>query len=86
LVPELFRDRIHQPYRSALIPGISDCLEFRHEGLAGVFISGAGSSVMAIATANAEEIGEALVGRFRRNGVAARATRLKADNRGAQIL
>ena len=43
LVPELFRDRIHQPYRSALIPGISDCLEFRHEGLAGVFISGAGS-------------------------------------------
>src|SRR5580704_4698603 len=86
LVPELFLDRIHQPYRSVLIPGISDCLEFRHEGLAGVFISGAGSSVMAVATANAEEIGEALVGRFRRNGVAARATRLKADNRGAQML
>lgn len=86
LAPELFRDRIHQPYRSALIPGISDCLEFRHEGLAGVFISGAGSSVMALATANANEIGEALVERFARNGVAARATHLKADNRGAQIL
>jgi homoserine kinase len=86
LTPELFRDRIHQPYRSVLIPGISDCLAFRQEGLAGVFISGAGSSVMAIATANAAEIGEALVERFRRNGVAARATYLKAENRGAQIL
>ena len=86
LTPEIFRDRIHQPYRSALIPGIADCLEFRHEGLAGVFISGAGSSVMAIATKNATEIGDALVEKFSGNGVKARATHLKADNRGAQIL
>lgn len=83
--PEIFRDRIHQPYRSALIPGIADCLEFRHEGLAGVFISGAGSSVMAIATKNAAEIGNALVEKFSRHAVNARATRLKADNRGAQV-
>jgi homoserine kinase len=86
LAPEFFRDRIHQPYRSALIPGIADCLEFRHAGLAGVFISGAGSSVMAIATKNAAEIAEALVANFSRNGVKARATHLKADNRGAQVL
>jgi homoserine kinase len=86
LTPEIFRDRIHQPYRSALIPGIADCLEFRHEGLAGVFISGAGSSVMAIAKKNAAEIGDVLVEKFSRNGVKARATHLKADNRGAQIL
>ncbi|MGA8074253.1 MAG: homoserine kinase [Candidatus Acidiferrales bacterium] len=86
LTPEIFRDRIHQPYRSPLIPGIADCLEFRHEGLGGVFISGAGSSVMAIATKHATEIGDALVEKFNRNGVKARATHLKADNRGAQIL
>jgi homoserine kinase len=86
LTPELFRDRVHQPYRAPLIPGIADCLEHREEGLAGVFISGAGSSVMAIATANAEKIGAALVEKFSRNGVAARATLLKADNLGAQIL
>ena len=86
LLPELFRDRIHQPYRSPLIPGISDCLELRHEGLAGVFISGAGSSVMAIATKNAREIGDALVKKFDRNGVKAQARHLKADNRGAQVL
>jgi homoserine kinase len=86
LTPGLFLDRIHQPYRAALIPGIADCLEHHDEGLAGVFISGAGSSVMAIATANAEKIGAALVEKFSRNGVAARATLLKADNLGAQIL
>ena len=72
LVPELFRDRIHQPYRSGLIPGIADCLEYRHEGLAGIFLSGAGSSVMAVATGNAKQIGDGLVEKFRSNGVAAR--------------
>lgn len=85
-VPEIFRDRIHQPYRSGLIPGIVECLEYRQEGLAGIFISGAGSSVMALATGNAEKIGEALVEKFRHRGVAARATHLKADNCGARIL
>jgi homoserine kinase len=51
LSPELFRDNLHQPYRAPLIPGIAACLEYRHDGLAGVFISGAGSAVMAIARA-----------------------------------
>ena len=85
LSPELFADRLHQPYRSALIPGIAECLAFRHRHLAGVFLSGAGSAVMAIARRNAAEIGEALVGEFRRKGMNARALLLKADNRGAQL-
>jgi homoserine kinase len=81
--PEIFRDRIHQPYRAPLVPGIAACLEYRHDGLAGIFLSGAGSSIMAIATQNAAEIGEALVAEFRRHNVTAHATLLKADNRGA---
>jgi homoserine kinase len=85
-VPEIFCDRVHQPYRAPLVPGIAACLEFRHEGLAGIFLSGAGSSIMAIATKNAAEIGEALVAEFARHGVGAHATLLKADNRGAQIV
>lgn len=85
LSPELFRDRLHQPYRSPLVPGIAGCLDYRHPGLAGVFLSGAGSAVMAIARHGAREIGDALVAEFRRNGVTARALLLKADNRGAQL-
>lgn len=85
LSPELFCDRLHQPYRAPLVPGIAECLAFRHPGLAGVFLSGAGSAVMAIARHNAAEIGEALVKEFRRKGVAAKALPLKADNRGAHL-
>jgi homoserine kinase len=83
--PELFRDRLHQPYRSPLVPGIEQCLAYRHEGLAGIFLSGAGSSVMAIAMRSAPEIGNALVEEFRRQGVGARSLLLKANNRGAEI-
>jgi len=82
LSPEMFRDKLHQPYRAPLIPGIAQCLEYRHQGLAGIFLSGAGSAVMAIATRNAQQIGDALVAEFRRAGTSARALLLKADNRG----
>lgn len=85
LSPELFRDRLHQPYRSSLVPGIAQCLDYRHEGLAGIFLSGAGSAVMAIAEHSAARIGEALVGEFRKQGVGAKALLLKADNRGTQV-
>jgi homoserine kinase len=85
LSPELFRDALHQPYRAPLIPGIAECLAFRHPGLAGVFLSGAGSAVMAIARHSSAEIGDALVGEFRKKGTSARALLLKADNRGARI-
>jgi len=85
LSPELFGDALHQPYRSPLVPGIAECLAFRHPDLAGVFLSGAGSAVMAIARRNTAKIGAALVGEFRRMGTDARALVLRADNRGARI-
>ncbi len=85
LSPEMFRDRMHQPYRAPLIPGIAQCLDYRQEGLAGIFLSGAGSAVMAIATSNAQQIGDALVAEFRRAGTSARAVLLKADNRGVRV-
>jgi homoserine kinase len=85
LSPELFSDRIHQPYRAPLIPGIAECLAYRHAGLAGVFLSGAGSAVMAIARHNSREIGEALVAEFRRKDTNARALTLRADTTGAQV-
>lgn len=83
--PEMFRDRLHQPYRSALVPGIEQSLAYRHDGLAGIFLSGAGSAVMAIARHSALEIGKALVEEFRRQGVGAKELVLKADNRGAEV-
>jgi homoserine kinase len=86
LSPELFRDALHQPYRSPLVPGIAECLAFRHAGLAGVFLSGAGSAVMAIVRHSSREIGDALVREFQRKGTASRSVALKADNSGAKVL
>jgi homoserine kinase len=86
LSPELFRDALHQPYRSPLVPGIAECLAFRHAGLAGIFLSGAGSAVMAIARHSSREIGTALVGEFQRMGTIARFIVLRADNSGGKVL
>src|SRR5258708_34449695 len=48
LFPELFHDKLHQPYRQKLVPGIERALRLRHNGLMGVAISGSGSSGIAI--------------------------------------
>lgn len=38
-------DRLHQPYRAALVPGLADALAFRHPTVLGAFLSGAGPSI-----------------------------------------
>lgn len=84
LAPELFRDRLHQPFRAPLVPGLEACFEFRHPDLLGVFLSGAGSSVLAIARGSAAEIGDHLAGEFTRRGLGARVFLLRPENRGAR--
>ncbi len=85
LFPELFNDRLHQPYRQKLVPGIERCLRFRRDGLLGVAISGSGSSVIAFATGNEHEIGEALQEIFVEEGVQAEVRTTSADNQGASV-
>ena len=59
---EAFHDRLHQPYRAALVPGLAEALTFDHPALYGVFLSGAGPSIAAIV---ADE-GAAVRGMFER--------------------
>jgi homoserine kinase len=86
LRPEIFRDRIHEPYRAKLIPGMEGCLAFSHPSLLGIFLSGAGSAVLAIAKRDAPEIATGLVEIFRRHGLESAPFHLKAENRGAREL
>jgi homoserine kinase len=86
LTPELFDDRLHQPYRAPLVPGLAGCFALRHPDLLGVFLSGAGSSVLAIARRNGAEIGERLSDEFRRQGLRSQVLLQKAENRGARQL
>jgi homoserine kinase len=84
LTPQLFQDRLHQPYRAPLVPGLEGCFALRHPDLLGVFLSGAGASVLAIARSHGAEIGERLAGEFRRHGLGSRVLLQKAENRGAR--
>jgi homoserine kinase len=48
LVREALRDRLHQPHRARLVPGLERALAFEAPGLLGAFLSGAGPSIAAI--------------------------------------
>jgi homoserine kinase len=87
LLSEAMRDRLHQPFRAPLAPGLSEVLKLNdekdaHPGLLGVAISGAGSALIAFATENCDAIAETMNARMAACGVNARAMEVKVDNRG----
>jgi homoserine kinase len=53
---EALRDRLHQPYRAPLVPGLARALTFDHPRLLGVFLSGAGPSIAALTDGDAPEV------------------------------
>jgi homoserine kinase len=84
---EALRDRLHQNYRQTLVPGLADALAVRGlAGLHGVALSGAGPTVVALATGNFAAVGERLAACFARHGLAATVRRLAVDEKGAQFL
>lgn len=44
--PAALEDRFHQPYRTALVPGLEEILKLRAPGLLGCALSGAGPSIV----------------------------------------
>jgi homoserine kinase len=44
--PTALEDRIHQPYRAPLVPGLEEVLKLRAPGLLGCALSGAGPSIL----------------------------------------
>ncbi len=53
---EALCDRLHQPYREKLVPGLSELGALEHPDLLGVCLSGAGPSIVAFATSSLDEI------------------------------
>lgn len=79
-------DHLHQPYRSALIPGLAEILAMKdREGLLGVALSGAGPTVIALADSHEMEIGRAMQDIFAHNGLSSRMRLLKADLHGLTL-
>jgi homoserine kinase len=85
LFPELFNDKLHQPYRQQLVPGMERCIGLRLPGLLGVAISGSGSSVIAFTTGDEMRVAEELQRIFASEGVQTEAMFTSADNNGAGV-
>jgi homoserine kinase len=83
---EAMRDRVHQPYRAFLIPGLEDILNLNLPGLWGLAVSGAGPAVFALSEpARADEIGAAISGIFSKYGVSSSPHKLEFDLKGRTI-
>jgi len=91
LFASAMQDRIHQPYRQVLVPGLEEILKLNSSklpGLLGVCMSGAGPSVLALTTGNVENnlnIGKTIRGCFLEKGIEAEIKILEIDNNGATV-
>lgn len=81
------QDRLHQPYRSHLIPGLEDVIEAAiSNGAYGACLSGSGPTVLAFAPeAPARKIAAAMRAAFETRDVLAKAWALDVDLVGARV-
>ena len=81
------QDRIHQPYRQALIAGYEAVLAAAIDaGAYGMVISGAGPTLLALAdTQSGESVAAAMQAAWKEHGVNAEAMSLKLDTQGARF-
>ncbi|QPG75364.1 Trihydroxynaphthalene reductase [Brettanomyces nanus] len=89
LIYPAMQDRLHQPYRKALIPGLSSVVsEFTpqtHTGLLGICLSGAGPTILCLATENFERIARDIVARFKQEKVECKWLLLEPAYDGATV-
>jgi homoserine kinase len=77
-------DRLHQPYRRALIPGLDEVFDAaRNAGALATVLSGAGPAVLSFVLANEDVVGEAMRQAFESCGVKCRIILTKVSNKGA---
>ena len=79
-------DRLHQPYRTSLIPGFDGVAESALKaGALGVALSGAGPSIAAFCTTAAQEITDRMRPAFAQNQISCEARILSIDSTGATV-
>ncbi|RMH80048.1 MAG: homoserine kinase [Acidobacteria bacterium] len=83
LLKEAVKDRLHQPYRSHLVPGFHRVVERAYEaGALAVFLSGAGPTVAGFSF-DGEEVGKAMTQAFQEEGIKAEYMVLDVSYEGA---
>lgn len=87
LLWDAMRDRLHQPYRYSLVPGLEEILTMEKPSrVLGIALSGAGPSVLVLATENSKEAGDLVAGQFKKSGLASTVRILKAAQKGVRFL
>ncbi|MBI3666706.1 MAG: homoserine kinase [Acidobacteria bacterium] len=84
--PTALEDRIHQPYRSGVVPGLEEILALRAPGLLGCALSGAGPAVLAFLEKGAESCAELVRQIFRRRGLEAEILEAQVSSEGYSVL
>lgn len=80
---EAMHDRLHQPQRESLVPGLKEALALpAMPGLLGIALSGAGPSIVALVESNEEEIGRRIALCFRDESTI---RTLDVDNEGCRV-
>ena len=80
------KDRLHQPYRTSLIPGFDDVAEAATTaGALSVALSGAGPTVAAYCLENTEQIAEKMKAAFKKHQITSDIKILKPDAFGASV-
>src|SRR5215213_6697215 len=83
LLWEAMRDRLHQPQRESLVPGLAEALALpRMPGLLGIALSGAGPSIVALVDDNDQEIGVQIAKCFEARTIESTIRTLAVDNEG----
>lgn len=89
LIYPAMQDRVHQPYRKTLIPGLTEILSSvtpsTHPGLLGICLSGAGPTILALAVDNFADIAQEIINRFAKNNIACDWKLLELAHDGAQV-
>jgi homoserine kinase len=86
LLWDAMHDRLHQPHRESLVPGLAEALALpRMPGLLGIALSGAGPSIVALVDDNEDEIGAAIAKCFEARNVESTIRILDVDNEGLVI-
>src|SRR5436190_20772182 len=87
LLKEAMEDRIHQPYRAQIFPVMPKLIDAALDaGAHGACLSGGGSSILALASRDWENIAASMEYEANAAGIAGTTKVLQVDNDGAQVI
>jgi homoserine kinase len=83
--PAALEDRFHQPYRTALVPGLEEILKLRAPGLLGCALSGAGPSILVFYERGYEAVCDLVRQVFQLHGHASEVLHTRVADRGFEL-